>query len=614
MTGRAMFVVALSVPIVAAGQVRVVDWNTLDGPNSTGDLNFRNVFQAIASSPANGIAKRPDVIALQEQDADSTANLATILNALYGSGSYVAVQPGGQTATDRLGFVYDSNSVTLVGGPALVPSGGTRPHLRAQFRPAGYTSPAATFSVYSSHLNATNSGTRSIETTALRANTDALGAGAHAITMGDYNIDASVESSYQNLVGVGGGGPGRLFDPLNQPGTWHDNGNFAVIHTQSTRVAQIGGGASGGMDDRFDFQLVSSPMMDGEGLSYIGPTAPGTAPSYSYRAFGNGGNTFNGNINDPQNTSQPPAVLDALFNASDHLPVVADYQVPARMGVSVGAVPSRVIVGASVPVNVTVTNTAPVSVAVGADELDYSVQGSGVVTGGAAGIATATFAGNVHALSVNTSSLGLAGGTVSVNSTSQAAQDASFVEAISTAVLAHARPSFSAAEQQTSATIDFGIWARGSGTVTNNGAMHNLPDASGFTAGLDGDSVIATGDTASLSSTLTPLTNLAPGGSISFAATLDIVTVGSFVTTYVLATSDEDLPGATALSSLTLQLTARIAIGGDATLDNVVNLADFNVLAANFGLSGRRLGDGGLQPRWHRQLGRLQRARGELRD
>ena len=99
--------------------------------------------------------------------------------------------------------------------------------------------------------------------------------------MGDYNIDASVEQSYRNLVGVGGGGPGQMFDPLNQPGTWHDNGLFAAIHTQSTRVAQIGGGASGGMDDRFDFQLATSPMMDGEGLSYVGPTAPGSAPAHS---------------------------------------------------------------------------------------------------------------------------------------------------------------------------------------------------------------------------------------------------------------------------------------------------------------------------------------------
>ena len=517
----------------AAAQVRVVSYNTLDGPNSTGDLNFRSVFQAIATSPANGIAKRPDVIALQEQDADSTSNLAALLDSLYGTSNYIAVQPGGQPATDRLGFVYDSSSVTPVASPTLVPSGGTRPHLRAQFRPVGYTSLDATFTAYSSHLNATSSGTRTIETTSLRANLDSLGAGAHAITMGDYNIDSSSEQSYQNLVGVGTGS-GRMFDPLNRPGTWNNNVAFADIHTQSTRVAQIGGGASGGMDDRFDFQLASGPMMDGEGLSYIGPTAPGTAPAHSYRAFGNGGNTFNGNINDPQNLSQPPAVLTALFNASDHLPVVADYQIPARMEVSVGAVPSRVVVGASVPVNVSVTNTAPVSVAVGADELDYSIQGAGAVTGSAGGIATATFAGNVHSLSLAITSPGVAGGTVSVSSTSQAAQDATIAQAVSTTVVAHARPSFSAIEQQTSQTIDFGIWARGSGTVTRDGAVHNLTDASGFTAGLDGDSVNAAGDTSRLSSNLAPFTNLAPGGSISFAATLDSATVGSFATTYTL--------------------------------------------------------------------------------
>jgi hypothetical protein len=153
----------------AAAQIRVVTYNTLDGPDSAGELDFRTVFQAIATSPANGIAKRPDVIALQEQDADSTSNLAAMLNNLYGTSSYVALQPSGQTATDRLGFVYDSAAVTPVGSATLVPSGGTRPHLRAQFRPVGYTSAAATFTVYSSHFNATNSGTRSIETTALRA-------------------------------------------------------------------------------------------------------------------------------------------------------------------------------------------------------------------------------------------------------------------------------------------------------------------------------------------------------------------------------------------------------------------------------------------------------------
>ena len=36
-------------------------------------------------------------------------------------------------------------------------------------------------------------------------------------------------------------------------------------------------------------------------------------------------------------------------------------------------------------------------------------------------------------------------------------------------------------------------------------------------------------------------------------------------------------------TQLMLRLSVRVAIGGDATLDEAVNLADFNVLAANFG-------------------------------
>ena len=90
----------------------------------------------------NGIAKRPDVVTLLEQTSTSTADLAVMLNSLYSVSSYVAVQPAGQTATDRLGYVYDSSAVDLMGSVSVIPSNCTRPHLRAQFRPVGYTSPA----------------------------------------------------------------------------------------------------------------------------------------------------------------------------------------------------------------------------------------------------------------------------------------------------------------------------------------------------------------------------------------------------------------------------------------------------------------------------------------
>src|SRR5688572_29354737 len=91
-------VLGCSFPAVASAQLRVVAYNSLDGPASTADPNFRLVFQAIAGNSVNGIARRPDVVSLQEQTSSSTANLAGLLNAAFGVTSYVAVQPtAGQT-------------------------------------------------------------------------------------------------------------------------------------------------------------------------------------------------------------------------------------------------------------------------------------------------------------------------------------------------------------------------------------------------------------------------------------------------------------------------------------------------------------------------------------
>jgi hypothetical protein len=97
------------------------------------------------------------------------------------------------------------------------------------------------------------------------------------------------------------------------------------------------------------------------------------------------------------------------------------------------------------------------------------------------------------------------------------------------------------------------------------------------------DSVALSGNTSALSSNVAAFSNLAAAGSAAFSASLDTTSVGSFSTTYTLATSDQDLPGATALAPLTVSLSARVAIAGDATLDDTVNLLDFNVLANNFG-------------------------------
>ena len=59
------------------------------------------------------------------------------------------------------------------------------------------------------------------------------------------------------LTGESDNNGGRLFDPIDRIGNWHNNSSFSDVHTQSPRTAQFGGGASGGMDDRFDFILFS---------------------------------------------------------------------------------------------------------------------------------------------------------------------------------------------------------------------------------------------------------------------------------------------------------------------------------------------------------------------
>jgi hypothetical protein len=232
---------------------------------------------------------------------------------------------------------------------------------------------------------------------------------------------------------------------------------------------------------------------------------------------------------------------------------------------------------------VTVTNAAPVQFAKGAEPLQYTVNGTGGVAGAASGVATATLAGNAHALFINTTTPGLKSGAVAAQSTSEAVADGTFSQNVSTSVLAHASPSFAPESDARELVIDFGVRARGSAVPAAGYAIFNRPDASGYTAGLDVDSVGTSGDASALSSNVAALTNLAAAGSAAFSASLSTASIGSFSTTYTLATSDQDLPGAAALAPLTVSLRARVAIAGDATLDDTVNLLDFNVLAANFG-------------------------------
>lgn len=471
----------------AWAQLRIVSYNTATGQNpgtQTARPETATVLEAIGAELVAGIAKPIDVLLLQEQfSMQLTAqSFVDMLNSIYGEGVYARSSINGATSDSlqragRPGLVYNTQTVQLIGEMAFGnvgtnngidgnPAQQPRSTLRYQLRPVGYDS-SADFYAYNSHYKSDtgtgNNNRRLVEAQAIRDNADALGEGVHAIYAGDYNIQSSNQAMYQHLLSAG---PGQAFDPINTPGSWSSNTNFTSVHTQSPATSsQFSGQTLGGVDDRFDFQLVTSAMLDNEGLSYI----PGT-----YRAFGNNGTHACCNSPITDGTGASPAVLDALMKASDHLPVVADYQVPAMMGVEFAAAPPIVTLGATISLGVTISNIANVVAVNGADKLDYTLSVAGDLFGGATGIDFALGGGNIHQVTLDTTSLGMKSGVITVSSSSQGAANSLVTIPVSYQVIAE----FLAADFDENGFVDgddLTTWKSNFGLAS--GATKHLGDA-----------------------------------------------------------------------------------------------------------------------------------------
>ena len=179
------------------------------------------------------------------------------------------------------------------------------------------------FNIYGAHFKASsgtsNAQQRLEEATVLREYLNGLQENGFFILAGDLNIysnDESSEPCFNMLTGGSDNNTGRLFDPIDRIGNWHNNSSFSDVHTQSPRTSSFGGGANGGMDDRFDWLLVSGLFLNEVSqMQYI---------EDSYIAFGNDGNHFNDAINSGTNGVVSDEIADALHDASDHLPVYMD--------------------------------------------------------------------------------------------------------------------------------------------------------------------------------------------------------------------------------------------------------------------------------------------------
>ena len=151
-------------------------------------------------------------------------------------------------------------------------------------------------------------------------------AGHYVIFAGDFNLYSSNEAAYQNLINPNNAVV--FHDPVDRVGSWHNNINFKDIDTQSTHSTSENNFVGGGLDDRFDFILLSDNLMNSPALHYV---------SGSYAAYGNNGTCFNKAINSSycQGSTYDLTLRQHLYNMSDHLPVVLRLETPITLDIEV---------------------------------------------------------------------------------------------------------------------------------------------------------------------------------------------------------------------------------------------------------------------------------------
>ena len=200
-----------------------------------------------------------------------------------------------------------------------------------------------------------------------------LPADANVIFAGDLNLYSAYEPAYAELLDLSEDNPIDLADPIDIFQDWHNNESLSAIHTQSTRISNSSFddfGAGGGLDDRFDFILLSENLMNQD--------APVHYVEGSYASFGNNGNCFNDNINDNDcsGTYSQSLRID-LYNMSDHLPVVLEIETGQSLDVAQRVAEAKVVLPEGNIVKNNLIIEVPASVAKG-DLYIYNLLGQKV--------------------------------------------------------------------------------------------------------------------------------------------------------------------------------------------------------------------------------------------
>jgi hypothetical protein len=575
---------AALVPGTALGQVRVMTWNVARMQGSADAVG--TVLWHAHRDDRTGWAVPVDLMVFQEVTTGALEVLAPVVSASAPAGSTYVLATYTTSSTENssggaAALFYRTQSFgEIASGHMDIPTGAGRSTDRWLMQLGGYSSTAARAYVYGSHLKASqgdaNQQLRLSGALAIRANADALGAGVAAIYLGDYNVYSHTEPAFLAMLAAG---HGRAVDPFGG-GTW-SGAAHAILHTQSPRDISAGGLAGGGLDDRFDLIMTTVQLADGGGLSII----PGTC-----RSMGNDGNHYQQAISTGVNNYFPgqPArssqLANALFAASDHLPVIADFQVPAHLSASLDPVPPRVIMSAPVTVSARIWNAASVITPVGADALAYSLAPVQHCTASGSGVAPLAPSSATVPVTLATATAGIRNARIAVSSSSEAVEPPSLELAAPFTVLGPSRPSLVAGADVRVAEIHVPLLV-GDAPVDVDVPVWNF-NFQALQSTLDIDSTSVGASPASGSVTVVTGTASAIGpnpATLRLRVSAKGLTPGEVSVPVTVRTSDENVPGER-LAELLITIVISIAVGNPADLngDGAVDGVDLAILLSQW--------------------------------
>lgn len=245
-------------------------------------------------------------------------------------------------ATGLLQMVYFNNQKLSLLSEAVIPTS-TRDinHYTFKINTENAANNPIIIEVFVTHLKASRGNDNmekrleSVET--FTRELDRLPSDSYVLFAGDFNFYTSNEPGFQAIIDEENSI--NIIDPINRacptfPNDGKDyfdedydstyfwnNSSFADVHSQSTRTSQVNGdGAAGGMDDRFDFIMMSENFNTSSDLFYV---------KNSYKTAGNNSNCYNSYVSNTScSGAYSQALRNALFQFSDHLPVLMNIETP----------------------------------------------------------------------------------------------------------------------------------------------------------------------------------------------------------------------------------------------------------------------------------------------